>query len=68
MNDELFKKDLIKHKVYTAWQFIEFTRKNIATVQYCKDTLTALIDNISKRNDGEILNYEFYWEYLDVIC
>lgn len=33
-----------------------------------KDEYDAMIDNISKRNDGEILNYEFYWEYLDVIC
>lgn len=47
-NDKLFKKDLIKHKIYTAWQFIEFTRKNIATAQFCKDTLANIINNMTK--------------------
>jgi len=33
-----------------------------------KDEYDAMIYNISKRNEGEILNYEFYWEFVDVIC
>ena len=34
MVDSTLKKELIAHNIYSAWQFIEYTEKNIATVQY----------------------------------
>ena len=27
MADDLLRKDLIAHKIYSAWQFIEYTEK-----------------------------------------
>lgn len=42
-----FQKDLNKHKVYPAWQFIEYTRKNIDTVDYCKEAIKNLVDKMS---------------------
>lgn len=32
MADDLLRKDLIAHKIYSAWQFIEYTEKNISTL------------------------------------
>lgn len=49
MDYELLKKDLIAHKIYTAWQYIEYTEKNIATVRYCADTLKQIIDKMAKK-------------------
>lgn len=46
-NDVDFKNDLLSHKVYTAWQFIEFTRKNIETTRYCHNTIKSLIDKMT---------------------
>lgn len=43
MADDLLKKDLIAHKIYSSWQFIEYTEKNIATVHYCADTINNII-------------------------
>ena len=34
MVDDTLKKELIMHKIYSAWQFIEYTEKNIETVIY----------------------------------
>ncbi|MCQ2513973.1 MAG: hypothetical protein MJ089_02615 [Ruminococcus sp.] len=39
MADDTLRSDLITHSIYSAWQFIEYTEKNIATVQYCADTI-----------------------------
>ena len=34
MANDSMKKELVAHKVYSAWQFITYTEKNIDTVQY----------------------------------
>lgn len=47
-NDEL-KKDLITHKIYSAWQFIEYTEKNIATVCYCAETINNLVKKMTMK-------------------
>lgn len=46
VNDTL-KRELIKHKIYSSWQFIEYTKKNIATVRYCADTIDNLVKNMT---------------------
>lgn len=47
MDYELLKKNLITHKIYTAWQYIEYTERNIATVRYCADILRKIIEKMS---------------------
>lgn len=34
MMDDLIKKDLLAHKIYSSWQFIKYTEKNIDIVHY----------------------------------
>lgn len=46
VNDTL-KRELIKHKIYSSWQFIEYTEKNIATVRYCADTIYNLVKKMT---------------------
>lgn len=46
-DDYNFQKDLLTHKVYTSWQFIQFTRKNIETVQYCYETIKSIIEKLT---------------------
>lgn len=53
VNDKL-KRELIKHKIYSSWQFIEYTEKNIATVRYCADT----IDNLVKKMIIQTVRWE----------
>lgn len=48
-DDISFKKALLDHKVYPAWQFIEYARKNLATVQYCYETINSIISKISMK-------------------
>lgn len=47
MVDDVLKKDLITHKIYSAWQFIEYTEKNIATVRYCAKIIDSLIKKMT---------------------
>lgn len=49
MIDITLKKELIAHNIYSAWQFIEYTGKNIATVQYCADTINNIIDKMTTK-------------------
>ena len=49
MVDSTLKKGLIAHNIYSAWQFIEYTEKNIATVQYCSDTIKNIIDKMTTK-------------------
>lgn len=42
MNFEVLKKELVEHKVYSAWQFIENTNANIRVAKYCLDTIVAI--------------------------
>lgn len=48
-DDISFKTALMDHKVFSAWQFIEYTRKNIETVQYCFATLNSIISKLSTK-------------------
>ena len=48
-DDNNFQAALMDHKVYSAWQFIEYTRKNIETVQYCFSTLNSIISKLSTK-------------------
>lgn len=48
INDTL-RKDLIAHKVYSSWQFMEYTEKNIATVHYCSDTINNIISKMTMK-------------------
>ena len=48
-DDISFKKALMDHKVYPTWQFIEYARKNIATVQYCYETINSIITKLSMK-------------------
>ena len=34
-----FQKDLAAHHVFTSWQFIQYTQKNIHIVEYCANIL-----------------------------
>lgn len=47
MDDYVFQKDLLTHKVYSAWQFITFTRKNIEVVEYCFTTIKNIIEKMT---------------------
>lgn len=47
MIDNTLKKELIAHKIFSAWQFIEYTEKNIATAEYCADTIDNLIKKMT---------------------
>lgn len=49
MVDSTLKKELIAHNIYSAWQFIEYTEKSIATVQYCSDTIKNIIDKMTTK-------------------
>lgn len=49
MVDSTLKKELVAHNIYSAWQFIEYTEKNIATVQYCSDTIKNIIDKMTTK-------------------
>lgn len=44
---------LYDHKVYSAWQFIQFTYKNINTVRYCYQTINSIISKLTTKTvDG----------------
>lgn len=46
-DDYSFQKALFDHKVYSAWQFIQFTRKNIETVKFCFSTINSIIEELT---------------------
>lgn len=46
-NDYDFQKELLRHKIYTTWQFITYTRKNIAIVEYCFETIRNIIEKMT---------------------
>lgn len=50
INNQL-KKDLINHKIYSAWQFMEYTNKNIETTRYCSKVLTSLIEKMKVKTE-----------------
>lgn len=49
MANDSMKKELVAHKVYSAWQFITYTEKNIDTVQYCADTINNIIGKMTMK-------------------
>lgn len=44
-----FQKDLAAHHVLTAWQFIEYTQKNISITEYCANTIQKIIEKMSQK-------------------
>jgi len=38
-----YKKFLVRHKVFDAWQYINNTWKNIKTATYCQEVIHKLI-------------------------
>ncbi len=46
-DDYAFQKDLLNHHVYSAWQFITYTRKNIDVVEYCFTTIKTIIEKMT---------------------
>ena len=46
---DLIKKDLLAHKIYSSWQFIKYTEKNIDIVHYCADTINNLVDKMEMK-------------------
>lgn len=58
MDFEVLKKELVEHKVYTAWQFIENTYANIEVAQYCLNSVAAISAKMTEeadKNNEEIL-------------
>ena len=49
MIDDVLKRELIEHKIFSAWQFMEYTEKNIATVEYCANTIDSLIKKMTMK-------------------
>lgn len=49
MIDAALKKDLIVHNIYTSWQFLEYTEKNIETVCYCAETIKNIVDKMTMK-------------------
>ena len=44
-----FQKDLAAHHILTAWQFIEYTQKNIGIAEYCADIIQKIIEKMSQK-------------------
>lgn len=49
MVEDTLKSDLIAHKIYSSWQFIEYTEKNIATVCYCADIINNIVSKMTMK-------------------
>ncbi len=49
MAENTLKSDLIVHKIYSSWQFIEYTEKNIETVRYCADTINNIVSKMTMK-------------------
>jgi hypothetical protein len=61
-NYEELQKDLIEHKIYTAWQFIEYTQENIDIANYCVNIINEIIDKLEIKTDRwkEEMKTRFY--------
>ena len=44
-----FQKDLVAHHVFTSWQFIQYTQKNIQILEYCADILGKILKKMSQK-------------------
>ena len=53
-NDYDFQKELLGRNIYTSWQFITYTRKNIAIIEYCFE----IIRNIIKKMTVKTVRWE----------
>lgn len=55
-------KDLIEHKIYSAWQFIEYTQENINIANYCVNIINKIIDKLEIKTDRwqEEMETRFY--------
>ena len=59
---EELQKDLIEHKIYSAWQFIEYTQENINIANYCVNIINKIIDKLEIKTDRwqEEMETRFY--------
>lgn len=44
-----FQKDLAAHHIFTSWQFIQYTQKNIYVSEYCANILKKIIEKMTKK-------------------
>lgn len=49
MIDAALKKDLIAHSIFSCWQFIEYTEKNIETACFCAKTINNIIGKMTMK-------------------
>lgn len=47
VTDYDIQKELLNRKVYSAWQFIVYTKKNIEIVEYCYSTIKNIIEKMT---------------------
>ena len=47
-NDADFKNDLVAHKIYSSWQFIQFAQENINIAEYCYNTINQIMEKIKQ--------------------
>lgn len=48
-NDADFKNDLIAHKIYSSWQFIQFAQENINIAEYCYSTINQIVEKLNNK-------------------
>lgn len=59
MDYENLRKELLAHRIYSAWQFIKYTEKNLDTVRYCEKAIRNIIEkmgNITVRWQQNIMS------------
>ena len=47
MDFNVLKQELVSHKTYSTWQFIEYTRTNIEMATFCTNTIERLINKMN---------------------
>ena len=48
-NDADFKNDLVAHKIYSSWQFIQFAQENINIAEYCYSTINQIVEKLNNK-------------------
>lgn len=48
-NDADFKNDLVAHKIYSSWQFIQFAQENINIAEYCYNTINQIMEKLNNK-------------------
>lgn len=44
-----FQKDVAAHHIFTSWQFIQYTQKNIQISEYCANILQKIIEKMTNK-------------------